>query len=275
MFIRIFLILFFYSLLPSLFAQGSGTPMVVQEEIYFEPISDSQNTLFHLLIEPINNKQDIYMREYFIEPDSIIFRDGKYFATWNLNPSDKAIDIKVLTVVQKLGRSESIFYERKKKNTFIETGGKTFNRRVTRNSASIWDLAIENYKNQESEDAIILFDMLIEMNPEKHDSYIFKGVSLARLGEFEEAMFQLEAAEQLAEMEFDKGHVIYAKANVYALMGDKVKCIATLNEAVDNGFHKYISVLLSDPDFSEIITREEAFEFMSRAREIEHVASFK
>ena len=264
--LRFFLILISVSFCNGLLAQGLDAPIVVQENISFESISDSNCTLFHLLIAPVEGHQDIYHREYSEEPDSIVFRDNRYFAAWNLQPRKETKELSIITVIEKLGSHSTISYERKKKYTYIETEGKTYNQKVRRHSKSLWDLAMEKYNNQESEDAIYLFDMLIEIHPNKLHPYLFKGVSYARLGEYEEAMFHLEAAEQFAKMDFDKSHLIYARANVYALKGDKAKCIATLDEAISPGFRNQFNAFLNDSDFDEILTQKERYEIIVKAR---------
>ena len=266
---RFLLICIFISVCNNLIAQGLDTPMVMQENISFESISNSNCTLFHLLISPVEGHQDIYHREYSEEPDSIVFRDDRSFAVWNLQPREEAKDLSIITVIEKLGPHTTISFETKKKYTYIETEGKTYNQKVRRHSKSLWDLAMEKYNTQESEDAIYLFDMLIEINPKKANNYLFKGVSYARLGEYEEAMFYIEAGEQFAKMDFDKSHLIYAKANVYALKGDKTKCIAALQESINKGFCYEMSTLLNDPDFSEILTPKERQDIIAKARKSE------
>ena len=264
---RFFLIFIFINVYNTLLAQGLDTPMVVQENISFESISNSNCTLFHLMIAPVEGHQDIYHREYSEEPDSVVFRDNRYFAVWNLQPREHAKELSIITVIEKLGPHTTISFETKKKYTYIETEGKTYNQKVRRRSKSLWNLATEKYRDQESEDAIYLLDMLIDIHPMKLQNYLFKGVSYARLGEYDEAMFYLEAAEQFAKMDFDKSHLIYAKANVYALKGNKAKCVATLHEAISLGFRNFFNAFLNDSDFNEVLTQKERYDIIEKARE--------
>ena len=263
---RFFFIFIFTNVYNTLLAQGLDTPMVIQENISFESISNSNCTLFHLMIAPVEGHQDIYHREYSEEPDSVVFRDNRYFAVWNLQPREHAKDLSIITIIEKLGPHTTISFETKKKYTYIKTEGKTYNQKVRRHSKSLWDLASEKYIAQESEDAIYLLDMLIDIHPMKLQNYLFKGVSMARLGEYDEAMFHLEAAEQFAKMDFDKSHLIYAKANVYALKGNKVQCVATLHEAFSLGFRNQLNAFLTDPDFNEILSQKERHEIIAKAR---------
>jgi len=108
MLLRVFILFFICVSSQYLCAQGADTPTLVQEEIEFKPIS--------------KKKQKIYNREFSIEPDSYISRDGRQYAQWNLSPGAEPINIKVITVIEKLN-NEPITLGKRKKHTFIETEG--------------------------------------------------------------------------------------------------------------------------------------------------------
>ncbi len=264
MLLRVFILFFICVSSQYLCAQGADTPTLVQEEIEFKPISNSNCILFHALIEAKKKKQKIYNREFSIEPDSYISRDGRQYAQWNLSPGAEPINIKVITVIEKLN-NEPITLGKRKKHTFIETEGGKYFQRVKINQESLFTLAADLYKRQQSETAIKYFDILIEISPTKFNSYLFKGISLARMGEFDEAMFHLESASLFADRDFDKIHVQYGMANYYALKGEKENCLSHLENAKENGL-EHFAIMRTDPDLVSILTEEELMEIYNVAR---------
>jgi tetratricopeptide (TPR) repeat protein len=264
MLFRVFIVLYLGIFAIHLCAQGAGTPTLVQEEINFRSISNSNCVLFHALIEAQERKQSIYNREFSVEPDSYISRDGKKYAQWNIAAGGEPINIKVITIIERLN-NESISLGKRKKHTFIETEGDKYFQKVKINQGSLFTLASDLYRRQESETAIKYFDMLIEISPTKFNSYLFKGISLARLGEFDEAMFHLESAGLYAIRDFDKIHVQYAMANYYALKGEKENCLSHLETAVENGLGHF-AVMRTDPDLLSILNEQELMNIYEKSK---------
>ena len=106
--------------------------------------------------------------------------------------------------------------------------------------------------------------MLIEISPSKFDSYLFKGISLARVGDFDEAMFHLESAAQFAYQDYDMIHVKYAMANYYALKGEKENCITHFDNAAKEG-GRYFAILRTDPTLISILSKKELMEICDAA----------
>ncbi len=106
------------------------------------------------------------------------------------------------------------------------------------------------YNDNENEKALQLLDTLILYEPDNYSYWMFRGVALARMGQFEKGMTSLQTSQKNVETKDEEDHVVFARANYYALKneGDSaLKCLNTLSP----GFLTYAR-LEKDSDFEKI-----------------------
>lgn len=264
MILRLFLLFILIHFAQTINAQDIYGPELSVENILFKPVTNSDCTLYVSLIASLDHMQAIYRRDYSIDPDSIVRREGMSYAVWNLEAGEKAKNISINTIIQKLEGEDGVCYGATRKYTYIESEGQRFKKRVNRKKRSLWHVARNLYERQRSDEAIDIYDILIEINPEQYSYYLYKGLSLARIGEFDEAIYHLETAERLAETQKDKMKVVYAKANYYALMGNKEQCVSFLNDSILGGFDP-LNKILEEKNLAQILKQEEITEIYTLA----------
>lgn len=111
--------------------------------------------------------------------------------------------------------------------------------------------AIEFYNNNNSEQAIFLFDNLIIESPDNYLPLMYKGVLLARNKNFDKGLMHLQLAMKNTYNLKEKVDVIYAFANFYALQNDCKNATNYLEEVLKLRSN-YKEIILDDKDFASI-----------------------
>lgn len=95
------------------------------------------------------------------------------------------------------------------------------------------------------EEAVVAFDKATSLKPERSDVWGSKAIALARTGKFDDA---ITAANKGLELAPGNPVIIYNRACIYSLKGDKTKALEDLQKAI-----------LLNPSFKEYARKDEDF----------------
>lgn len=107
------------------------------------------------------------------------------------------------------------------------------------------------YNNEKSKDVILLIDSLLKLTPKNYNLWLHKGISLARLNDFDSSVKCLQEALLNVSSQLEKAYVIYGFANYYALKGEAEQAISYLKESIKLGVIPN-KKLMDDNDFNKI-----------------------
>lgn len=156
----------------------------------------------------------------------------------------------------------SVDYNRDFNPTFLQWSDGTRWQDVSRSYKYLYSAAVELYNDRNLESAIYFFDLLIQNDPNNKNYYNYKGMALARLGRYEEALANLQHCLRLSTLA-ERNSVLYSFANFFALKGDKEKCLSYLRAAIKEGFNNYeymktdedLKSIWEEPEFKKLIER--------------------
>jgi len=181
-----------------------------------------------------HNWAEVYSSEYGWIPLDATWADSKHGTTTFENLTNRLIY---------LGNTRGI------RRTRVVTRDDILYQEVVRTQGSLFNVAVALYNNNNLAEAIFYFDMLIVDNQNNYQYFNFKGMALARLGKFDEALANLQHALRLCSLA-EENLMIYSMSNFFALKGDKEKCLSYLKAAFDAGFTN-IDYVKTDPDFED------------------------
>lgn len=116
------------------------------------------------------------------------------------------------------------------------------------------------FRMGDNDNAIKYFDQVIENDPNGLWGYI----SILHKGYLSgNHEMQLHAIKQLEATNIPDGEILFYTASYYGLIGDKIRCLETLNKAVDSGYfnntfmasNNYFNSVRKEPEFIQITNK--------------------
>lgn len=132
---------------------------------------------------------------------------------------------------------------------------------LTNNIGKLFKDAFKNYQSYQNEKAAFLLDSLLKIEPDNNEFLMLRGVTHARLNEFEKGWGLIQTAIANAETSAQKTKALYSLANYYALKGEGDNTIKALKDAIESGFTQF-SHLYIDSDFHKLNNYEPYINFI-------------
>lgn len=101
--------------------------------------------------------------------------------------------------------------------------------------------------NHKYQPALIAFDKLIKNQPNHPEAWYWRGHTLYHLQQYNEAIFAYDKALKLAP---ELTNALYNQACCYALQGDDIQAISTLQQAINLDPERFRQMAKTDPDFN-------------------------
>ena len=95
------------------------------------------------------------------------------------------------------------------------------------------------YNNHKYDSAQLILTHLIAEDASNPKYYEFSGMILARKGEFDKALIELQKCLSVAYFAYEKRLAYYAFANMFSLKGDKELALSYLEAAFEHGFRRF------------------------------------
>jgi len=129
------------------------------------------------------------------------------------------------------------------------------------------------YDDNENKKALELLDTLIHYEPDNYIYWMYKGVALAREGEFVKGAESLEISLKNVETEEEQDFAIFGKANYFALKNEGDSAVASL-KALSPGFLTYARIE-KDSDFDRVRQHPPFIELVEELKKKEKEAAEK
>jgi len=115
------------------------------------------------------------------------------------------------------------------------------------------------YENYQLKKALLLFNESILINPQPFENYVYRGITCARLGQFDQALKSLQHAMRSiqnikpAKQNIRvKASVIYAYSNFFALQNKKELALKSLRKSIELDPSFSYDIISNDVDFINI-----------------------
>ena len=114
-----------------------------------------------------------------------------------------------------------------------------------------FDRMVSLYEENKLQETLSVLDTLLHFTPDNYKLWMYKGISHARLNNFDTAIISLQAAIIKVQSPIEKASVLYAFANYFALKGEPESAISYIKESIKLGL-KPNRKIIEDEDFQKI-----------------------